>query len=479
MSFDLKKIKKAYFVGIKGVGMTALALYLNDLGIEVLGSDVSEEFQTDSLLSARNIPMLKGFNPANLPPKLDLVVVTGAHGGATNVEAKEAVNRGILTFMHGQALGEVMKNYIGISIAGSHGKTTTAAIIATILSHSHTSPSYVIGAAGITPLGSPGRSGAGRYFIAEADEYATCPLTIPTPRFLWQRPKVLVITNIEFDHPDVYKDEEALIEAFLKFTSKVSKDGLIVLGIDNQNVQKLSAQLDRDRYVTYGFSPLSDYRIQTISQINGSIIFTVVYRNLTIAKFTLSIPGAHNVLNATAAFIVSQFLGINHANIRDALPTYKGTKRRFEKIAQIGDTQLFDDYAHHPTEIHATIKAAKEWFPGRKIVVIFQPHTYSRTKALFRDFVRVFLSLPATVILTDIFPSAREKIDQTTSSKKIYEEVIPYKKDIFYLPKLELIQKFLHKNIKEGDVIFTMGAGDIYSWHKAIERVLRERFKIQ
>lgn len=455
--------------------MTSLAVLLKEGGVKISGSDVADVFQTDEMLKKYKIDVKQGFKKDNIPEKCDLVIVTGAHGGMTNIEAKESQRRGIKTLMHGQALGMFMDKSIGISISGCHGKTTTSALIATVLKNSGHDPSFVIGCPSILPLGPGGHFGDGELFVAEADEYATCPITDNTPRFYWQNPKIAIINNIEFDHPDVYKNLDSIIEAFKNFAQKTPKDGLLIAGIDNLSVQKMIKSLNSFvPKITFGFSPLADYKIEEVRVLNEITTFKIQYKKLSLEEIILKIPGKHNVLNATAAYITANFLGIKSSYIREGLKAFRGTKRRFEKIADINGIALYDDYAHHPSEITATLQAAKEWFRQRRIIVIFQPHTFSRTKILLNEFAKSLSFTNNLSIITDIFPSAREKRDNSINAQVLTNEISKYKNQVKYFPKKEDIIEYLAKNVKRNDVIFTIGAGDIYLWHNDIIKLLNQ-----
>lgn len=467
------KKKQAYFIGIKGVAMTALAVYLKERGYGVSGSDVEDIFPTDKILQKYSIPVKKGFTPKNLTGSYDLVIATGAHGGKTNPEAQEAIRQKFRFLMHGQALGYFMKEHIGISVAGSHGKTTTTSIIASLLVHSGLDPSYAVGTAEINDLGSAGHAGKGHFFVAEADEYMTCPLTDPTPRFLWQNPRIAVITNIEYDHPDAFSDIKDVESAFLHFAQKLPKTGVLVVCLDSDQIRKIlpfvSAQI-----ITYGFSPQADYTIEN-SYFGDDVSFMrVKHQPLHAEEFMLKIPGKHNMLNALAASIAANQAGVGWDMVKENLKIYTGNKRRFEKIGQIGSILLYDDYAHHPSEIAATIQAAKKWFSGRRVVILFQPHTYSRTKTLLSNFAKCFSEADSAVI-TDIYPSAREKFDSSVSSEMLVIESKKYKNNCTYQAKKEDVLSYLESHITKTDVIITMGAGDIYLWHKDILTMLRRK----
>lgn len=475
----MKKAEYIHFIGIKGVGMTALAVLAKEAGIRITGSDIVEKFLTDEVLGKAGITFKTGFSPENIEGNPDLVVVTGAHGGLDNPEAKEAQKRGLKVVSQGEAVGIFMeglvlgrKDLFGISVAGSHGKTTTTSMVAFLFSKAGLDPSFISGCAGISGLEAPGHFGKGKYFVAEADEYATFPQNDKTPKFLWQNPQVTVITNIEYDHPDIFDNLAQIKDAFRQFIQKLPPDGILIASTDNPVVKSLFQNF-RGEKISFGFGPTCDWQITKVSFGEGKTWFWVKHKNLDLGKFTLSVPGKYNALNALAAIVVGVSLGIPVEKIRQILPKFFGTKRRFEFISETNGIKLYDDYAHHPTEISATLKAAKEWFPGKRIIVIFQPHTYSRTKALFDEFARCF-SFADYTVLVGIYPSAREEIDPTISSKLLAIEVARHQRNVSYLPGKEEVIEYLGKIARPGDIILTMGAGDIFSWHKDILSALTE-----
>ena len=462
--------KHAYLVGIKGVAMTALSVLLKEKGYKVSGSDVEEVFPTDHILASNGIKVLQGFKQENINRKFDVVIVTGAHGGMTNIEAQTAHKMGIPTYMQGEFLGKVMSDKIGISVCGCHGKTTTSALIASLLIQGGLNPSFAVGCGSINDLGAAGHWGTGRYFIAEADEYMTCPQTCKIPRFMWQKPQFIVLTNIDYDHPDAFKNLEEVISAFKNFTNNLTNDGLLVACIDDKNTSTFLSQINK-KVITYGFSPRADYRITNMHFAQGVSFMRVAFGNTQIGEFMIKIPGKHNLLNALAGAIIANINGISWERIKEYLKNFTGTKRRFEKIGEYGGKLFYDDYAHHPSEITATIAGVKEWFPDKRLVVIFQPHTFSRTKSLLAEFAKSFL-LADLVLLTDIYPSARESYDATISSKKLAIESNKHKKNVIYGGKKESVLTFLSKNLTENDLLLTMGAGDIFLWQEDLKFLL-------
>lgn len=463
----MKKIKNIHFVGIKGVGMTPLAVIAKEAGFGVSGSDIDEKFITDDALKKANIVPKIGFSPDNVK-NIDLIITTGAHGGFDNPEVIGAKRENIPVWTQGEAVGEFMKgeifgrNFQGISIAGSHGKTTTTAMIATILKYGNLDPSYVIGTSEIPSLGLPGHFGNGKFFVAEADEYVTEPQYDKTPKFFWQHPEILVITNVELDHPDFFENVNVMRKSFLSFTDNISSSGLLIICGDDEENKKLIKEFDRE-IITYGFSPKNDYVIEKFKEDNEKSFFWVNSKGTSLGEFMFGLPGEFNALNALAAIIAGIETGLSIDSIKSAIKKYKGAKRRFEYIGKLSSgALLFDDYAHHPTEINKTLKAFHENYKNKKIVCIFQPHTYSRTKALFDNFVNSF-SFADVVGISDIYPSLREEKDPTISSELLVKQVSRIHNSVTYLPEVKDAVEFISKNkFDDNYVIVTMGAGDIY-----------------
>lgn len=455
----MKKYNHIHFIGIKGAAMTSLAVLAKQMGSKITGSDVVEEFVTDEILKRNKIKWNIGFSEKNIAGKPDLVVVTGAHGGLTNPEAVSASLKGLKVVTQGQALGMFMQGYEQISVSGTHGKTTTSALLAFLFEKAELASGFSIGCADIPVLKTASRFGKGKYFIAEADEYLTDPKTDLTPRFLWQNPKILIITNIEYDHPDVYQNIDEIKSAFAKLIQKLPPDGLLVTCIDNNNVNDLIKFAPR--VVTYGRGALADWKILRIYNNAGKTNFWLEYKRREMGHFQISLPGEHNVLNALAAIIVSLEAGIDIAKIKKILPLFTGTKRRFEKIGEFNKVLLYDDYAHHPTEIKATLKALKSWYSQHRVIAIFQPHTYSRTKALFKEFGLCFTDADI-ILISDIYSSARETETLGVTSAALVEEICRHHSACYYAKGQEEVLQYLKHNARENDIIITLGAGDIY-----------------
>lgn len=467
-------IKSIHFVGVKGVGMTPLAIIAKEAGMKVTGSDIAEEFITDASLKNAGITPFVGFSEENVK-NADLVIATGAHGGLKNIEVLEARRKRIPVWTQGRAVGEYMKGdlfkreFIGISVAGSHGKTTTTAMIATILAENNLDPSFLIGTGSVPSLSNPGHFGHGKYFISEADEYATEPELDLTPKFLWQNPRIEVFTNIEFDHPDIYKSVDEIRKDFLKFANKIPQNGILIAGGDDKQIREILKGYGGAK-ITFGFSPVNDYVIEKVRHEDGKIFFWVCAKGTSLGGFLLNAIGDFNALNALASIIAGVEVGLSLVNIKKAIGKYNGSKRRFEFVGSLKTgAKVFDDYAHHPTEIKRTLAAVKKNNLKSKVVCIFQPHTYSRTKALFSDFVTSFYDAD-TVILMAIYPSLREEIDSTVSSELLVQKISQTHRDVLFLPDEPSVVEYIdQKKYDDNTIIITMGAGDVYKISEKLE----------
>lgn len=465
----ITELKHIHFVGIKGVGMTSLALCAQDLGIKVTGSDIPELFITDKVLKERGIVYKTSFSPENLLPKPDLVITTGAHGGLNNIEVSEAVSLGIPVLTQGAALAEFAKGKKIIAVCGVGGKTTISSMIAFVLEKTGSHPSYAVGVSEIFGLGYGGKfDKEGEYFVAEADEYVVSPGVDNRPKFHLLSPNLIVTTNIKHDHPDIYPTEGDTKRAYQDFFEKLSKDGVLLLSADDKNSTEISKEVNA-KVLTYGVNEDSDLQITERKTVGKAqeVMLTLKERSLVV-KMKLKVPGEYNARNIAATFLACMELGLNAKEIAGALEDFSGTKRRFEIVGETkGGAIIIDDYAHHPSEIQNLIRATREFYPEKKITVAFQPHTYSRTKALFDDFAKA-LSLADKVCLVDIYSSAREAKDESVSSEKLAEAVKKLNKNTFYIGNLKESAKWLKENTKGEEVLLTVGAGDIFYIHKEI-----------
>jgi UDP-N-acetylmuramate--alanine ligase len=464
----MKKIKRIHFVGIKGVGLTPLAIIAKEAGISVSGSDVAQTFITDYALEKVGIVPFVGFSPDHVTQDSELVITTGAHGGYSNVEVVRAKELGIPVMTKGEAVGAFMqgtmlgKSLQGIAVAGSHGKTTTTSLLTTILVANKLDPSYVVGTGSFGGR-LPGHLGKGKYFIAESDEYATEPNTNKKAQLLWEFPHIALITNIELDHPDIYPSVEDVTAVFHEFAHNIDKDGVIIGCGDDSQVRNVLQKTDR-RTISYGFSPQNDYVLSRVHVSGGQTFFRVSAFKTDMGEFRILLTGEHNALNALGATIAALEIGLPLEKIKKALTEFTGSKRRLEFKGYLpSGAAVFDDYAHHPTEIKQTLHALRLRFPKEQLICLFQPHTYSRTKRLFDDFANAFTDSDQ-VVLTDIFASAREEQDPTVSSNVLAQRLAASVKQVSYLPTLSDVEDFVKKNrFRANTVLVFMGAGDIYT----------------
>jgi len=471
---DLNKIKSIHFTGIKGVGMTSLVLCAQDMGKKISGSDTDETFPTDKILRKRKINWRIGFSEKNLPRTCDLVIYTGAHGGITNPEVVAAKQKKIPILNYGQALGVFTQAKKVLATAGVGGKSTTSAMLATILDAAGLEPSFAVGAGNIKNLHTPGQySKNSPYFVVETDEYVADPQADPTPKFHYLNPFIAIITNLEHDHPDVYPNLNKIYEIFQKFVDKVPPAGSIIVNIDNQHVKQFVRKLSR-KVITYGFSSQADWQITKTHTADKKQFFALKHQDVNWSNLILNAPGEYNVLNATAAIIVAHQLGVPAEKIQTGIKKFIGTKRRFEFIGKVKGIELYDDYAHHPIEIKALLKATKDWLPGKRIIAIFQSHTYSRTKALLNDFAQSFHDAHQ-VIINQIFASAREKNKLGISGKTLTKAIKKYSSQVYYCPDKNTTIKHLLEHSQKGDAVFTIGAGNNWLWHQDILKALKTR----
>jgi len=461
--------KKIHFIGVKGVGMAALATYAKEAGFEVTGSDNEQSFVTDPILKKIDL-VATPFAVKNLSYNPDMVVISAAYD-KENVELKEAKKKHLEIKTYSEALGYFSQDRQVIAVAGIHGKTTTAAMIAWILTQANLDPSFIVGAGEIKNFLTNAHFGQGDYFVLEADEYRKSGED-STSKFLDLRPKIEIISSIEMDHPDLFSSEEAVYNAFYKFACRLPRDGFIVLCLDYIKARKLQRSLVDRNFETYGFSDGVEWKIIDFSEDEEITAFSLIRSSgEKVGPFKLIVPGEINVLNAAAAVITCLKIGVEEKGIKKYLGKFAGVKRRFEKIAEVKNVTIIDDYAHHPRSIKKTLEAAKNKFPNAKIWCIFQPHTYSRTKTLLSDFAKSFQSADK-VIITDIYASEREN-KPTISGQDLANAVRENQRSTRFIPEWSKIRQDLADSVIGSSIIITMGAGDIYKLAEQIYQDLK------
>jgi len=451
-----KRINHVHFVGIGGIGMSGIAEVLLNLGYKVTGSDVRATTITARLeqLGATIYPRHAADNVKNAH-----VVVTSSAVRTDNPEILEAQRRKIPVIARAEMLAELARLKYAIAVAGTHGKTTTTSMIATVLDRAGYDPTVVVGGL-LNTIGSNAKLGKGDFIVLEADE--------SDRSFLLLSPTIAVVTNIEADHLDHYRDLEDIQSTFLSFINKVPFYGSAILCIDEPSVQSLIPRVTR-RIVTYGTAATADVCITDVSLEGLGSTFKLRFNGGGIQSLKLNVPGMHNVSNATAAFAAARDMGINAPVAAAALENFRGVDRRFQIKSRDGVT-VIDDYAHHPTEIRATLGAAKSGNFGR-IFAIFQPHRYTRTFHLFDDFARAF-NLADVVLLLDIYPAGENAIEGITTPALVDKLKSFGHKNAIYAPTFEMIESYIIANAKPGDAVVVMGAGSVTK----LSDTLSERF---
>ncbi|MCX6165030.1 MAG: UDP-N-acetylmuramate--L-alanine ligase [Ignavibacteriae bacterium] len=453
----LDGVKNIHFIGIGGIGMSGIAEYLVRKGFTVSGSD-STFSEITHKLSAIGVKIFEGHNESNLSEDTDLVVYSAAIKD-DNPELFKARNLGINTIKRAKMLGEIVNDKKLIAVSGTHGKTSTTAMIAKILIDCNLDPTVFVGGTTDFLEGGNSRIGNGEYAVVEADEYDRSFLTL--------KPDFAVITNIDLDHTDIYKNLDDLKNSFSEFLSN-GKENLKVIGFgDDRNIIDVMKLMQNKNCFTYGFGKNNDYVIDE-SYLTGSKIKFDINNNY----IELSVPGRHNILNASAAYIIGELLGVDKECVIGKLKSFYGVNRRLE-LKYNKEIKVYDDYAHHPTEIEYSFNAIKEIAKSR-VITVFQPHTYTRTRDFYEGFAYALKNNDVT-ILTDLYP-AREKEINGVSSKLIYDKLMLINKNkIFYEKSFHNVIKKLDEIIKENDTIIFQGAGDITDLCNLYVKKLNER----
>ncbi len=437
--------KRVHFIGIGGVGMSALAQLLLEQGYYVTGSDLKKSVNTDRL-QAQGAIVSFSHQQQNVGD-IDLVVYSSCIQ-EDNPEIVAAKNKNINIIKRGLMLYFLMQGKTGIAIAGAHGKTTTTSLISLLLKTAGKNPSFAIGA-DVNALGGNASHGIGEYFVAEADE--------SDGSFLCLHPDYAIITNIDKEHLDFYEDMNHIVKIYAQFIANLNPQGILFCYNQDDNIKKALSDYT-GKLVTYGFTDGCDVRAVNISFSDMCSEFECVYRNEISIKFKLSVPGEYNILNALACIAVGIKLGIDFDIIQKALLDFKGAKRRFEIKSKNDRVIIVDDYAHHPTEIIATLLAAKSW-KDRRVVGVFQPHRYSRTKFLQEEFAHCFDNADH-IVITDIYAASEQPIKGIVA-RTIYDQVKKSgHKNVFFSPRAQLKQHLM-KIVQDGDLLMLLGAGDI------------------
>ena len=449
-------------VGIGGIGMSSIAEVLLNRGYHVTGSDLHSTEVTRRLESL-GAGIYEKHSAENVEDA-DVVGHSSAIRVKSNPETLEAERRRIPIIPRAVMLGELMRMKYGICIAGTHGKTTTTSITGLVVSEGGFDPTIIVGGK-VTVFGSNAVAGEGDIIIIEADEYDRT--------FLRLTPSIAVITNIEADHLDIYKNLDEIKQAFVQFANSVPFFGVAILCLDDPTVQEIVSQIDR-RVLTYGTSRQAELRAENIVQDGLETRFDVIAGTERLGDVTIKAPGLHNVRNALASIAVARELEIDFDHVKRALQKYSGVQRRFQEVGQINDILVIDDYAHHPTEIVATLEAASSGWPDRRIVTVFQPHLYSRTRDFKEEFARSFFNSDV-LIITEIYP-AREEPIPGIDGDMLAELVRRYgHRGVHYVADKEDLAEYMLGVVQPGDTVITMGAGDIYRYGQQFVEALNDQ----
>lgn len=453
---DFEHPCRIHFIGIGGISMSGFAELLHSMDFTITGSDRSESKITRHLESL-GIQVVYGQDEKNITGDIDLVVYTAAIH-PSNPEYKRASEMGIPMMERACMVGQVMKNYSSaIAIAGTHGKTTTTSIISQIFLQAALDPTISVGGI-LDAIQGNIRIGHSEHFITEACEY--------TNSFLQFFPTAGVILNIEEDHMDFFKDIDDIRHSFKEFAKKIPAHGTLVINADIDDYEEIIQDVSC-KVITYGLDhPSADFTAQNITYDEmGHGSFDVIRKGEKGPRFHLNVVGRHNVSNTLSCLALASLYGIDDDTVQQALTAFHGTERRFEYKGEKNGITIIDDYAHHPTEISATLDAAAK-YPHKTLWVTFQPHTYTRTKAFLKDFA-TSLSIADKIILTDIY-AAREKDPGDISSVMLAEELKKLGKEVYYFPDFNEIEKFILKNLVNGDLLITMGAGNVVDIGEAL-----------
>lgn len=463
----MRRIRHIHCVGIGGVGMGGIAEVLFNLGYQVSGSDLRRNQLTQRLVNL-GVQVRVGHDPSAIEG-CDVVVVSSAVS-KDNPEVAAARARLVPVVPRAEMLAELMRFHYGIAVAGTHGKTTTTSLIAALLAEGGLDPTFVIGGR-VNSIGANGRLGRGEYLVAEADE--------SDASFLHLQPMLAVVTNVDADHMDTYGGDFATLKAaFLEFLHHLPFYGLAVVCLDDPVLRELLPDIGRP-VLTYGTCEEADYRLQNLRQVQDRTLFRVACPgNGSGLEVALNMPGAHNALNALAAMAVAREVGVEDSAIQSALEDFSGIGRRFQCYGEVrtprGNVLLVDDYGHHPRELAATLAAARAGWPGRRLVVVFQPHRYTRTRDLFADFVQVLAQIDVLLLL-EVYPAGEAPIAGADSYVLGQAIAACGQRTPLFIETIEAVPEVLLGLLQEGDVLLTLGAGDIGTLARRLPVLLGER----
>lgn len=442
--------QRLHLVGIGGTGMRGLACLLQAEGATVTGSDLADGPVIQELRDC-GLNVAIGHHPRHLPAALDALVLSAAVS-PDNIERQAAVDRGVPVLSYAEMLGALMHRRTGVAVAGTHGKSTTTAMVALILTRAGLEPSFIVGAE-VPQLGGSSGVAAGQYFVVEACEYRG--------NFLHLAPQFAAILNVEPDHLDCYDSLDSIVSAFTAFARRLPADGLLVVPHGDPAAQRTCRNLPAS-VETFGFEPSATWRAEGISKSGGLVSFDLFFGRTRLGRVEMSVPGRHNVANALAAAGLAHRCGAPGQVICRALSEYAGADRRLTCRGQVGGVTVVDDYAHHPTEIAVTLRAGREYYRPRRLWVVFQPHQHSRTRFLLADFARSFGEADVVVVPEIYFVRDSDLERGRVSANDLVERIRGHGGQAIHLPRFEQIVEYLLEHVSQGDLVLTMGAGDVW-----------------
>ena len=444
--------KKFHFIGAGGIGMSGLAKVLLANEAVVSGSDQMGSEVVDRLCKL-GADIKIGHGADNLGEKLDAVVISAAVK-EDNPELQKARSAGLKVYKYAEMLGELMNRYDGIAVAGTHGKSTTSGWLSFVMSRAGIGPNYIVGA-DVTQLDSSSGTGSSSYFVAEACEYDRS--------FLNLRPKIACVLNIEQDHLDYYKDEDDIINAFVDFAGRLKPGGALIANGEDKNVSSMLSTLPQDICCwTFGLTRYCQYQGRNLALEDGCYAFDVYFHDMFLGRVRISLPGIHNVYNAFAVIACAMQAGIKYKKILEILPEFKGIDRRLMLKAEVNGITVLDDYAHHPTEIRASLVAIRERYSPKRLWCVFQPHQYSRTRFLLDDFAESFNLADVTIVPEIYFVRDSELAKKQVNAQKLVDRICRAGSEARFIDGFDRICEHLKQNVGSGDLVVTMGAGDIW-----------------
>lgn len=449
---DIDNIKKVHLIGIGGIGMSALARFFHSRKVIVSGSDEQDNIETKKL-KREGVEILHEHNAKNVPSDVNLVIYSSAIN-SKNVEFARARDLHIITLSYTEALGRIMTSFTSVAVSGTNGKTTTTALLGSILSYAKKDPTVIVGGR-VSEWDTNLLIGNSDIFVVEACEYKRNMLNL--------NPHIIVLTNVEEDHLDYYHDLEDIVDAFSEYVRKLHDDDLLVYNIDDKNTREV-AENTTARIITFGMSETANLRAHSIAYVDGVQQFKVSAFDVEIGVFTTTLPGVYNIYNILATLAVCFDFGVSEKDMQTGVKNFNGIHRRFERVGNLNGVPIISDYAHHPTAVKALLHAVREMYgKNAKILAVFQPHQKDRTIKLFDTFVESFTDADA-VILSEIYEViGREDKKQKISSKDLVREILERGNvdDVMYAKNSKVVESLIRKRINEYDIIIIMGAGDI------------------